>query len=223
MSERKQYVSTLTPFHHNADTTQAAAREEMLAASALAASASLDKLTAPPTPIQEASIETTIPTLPHLEKPIPPRPDLNFKSPYFEIRASGKLNGGMGAFATRDIPVMTTILRENYLVEATDRPGHLLEELEKCTEEEKNAFFELASYDRLSQNWAQAIFLTNRWALALSLWFHFNCCSSTVPAFLDSTFNFAFRCLLPSSIFSLLQPPLCSSYFFPPPKLTTPS
>ena len=150
------------PFYPNADTTQAAAREEMLAASALAASASLEKLTPPPTPIQEASIETSIPNLPRLGKPIPPRPDLNFKSPYFEIRASGKLNGGMGAFATRDIPVMTTILRENYLVEATDRPGHLLEELEKCTEEEKNAFFKLTSYDRLSQNWAQAIFLTNR-------------------------------------------------------------
>lgn len=86
-------------------------------------------------------------------------PALSSISPYFSIRPS---KGGLGAFASRDIPTLTIILQEHCLVEATDGAGHLAEELEKLSEVEREAYSQLTSYDLLDQNKDVAIFKTNR-------------------------------------------------------------
>lgn len=98
-----------------------------------------------------------------------PKPSLVFTSPYFSVCPSPK--GGVGAFASSDITPQTIILRENYLVAATDGKGHLAEELEKLSEPERSAYFTLASYDVLDKDKAVAIFKTNRYVISL---FHSN-------------------------------------------------
>jgi hypothetical protein len=85
-------------------------------------------------------------------------PPLHNVSPYFEIRRSFK--GGYGAFALRCIPAYTDILLESPLLQATN--SDILQKFEELTEEEKEAYVKLASFDELSSNKIIAIFKTNR-------------------------------------------------------------
>lgn len=82
-------------------------------------------------------------------------------SSHFSIRPSPK--GGMGAFALSDIPESTVIMRELALFLATDGKGHLAEELEKLSAEERTEFSKLACYELLDRDRDFAIFKTNRY------------------------------------------------------------
>lgn len=82
-------------------------------------------------------------------------------SSLFSIRPSPK--GGMGAFALSDIAESTVIMKELALFLATDGKGHLAEELEKLSAEERTEFSKLACYELLDRDRDIAIFKTNRY------------------------------------------------------------
>jgi hypothetical protein len=79
-------------------------------------------------------------------------------APYFEVRPSTK--GGYGAFALEYIPPFTMILSESSLMEGTN--GEILEKFEALSQDDKEAFLKLASFDEVDSNKVIAIFKTNR-------------------------------------------------------------
>ncbi|RDW87432.1 hypothetical protein BP5796_03126 [Coleophoma crateriformis] len=114
-------------------------------------------------PVEAIFIPDSPPEITTTHENPPPSPPL-FVTEHFEARASPK--GGYGAFAIQNIAAGTGILSEPPLINCPDDgDGHFYQAYEGLSADDRKAFLKLASWSKIDDDRATAIWKTNRFRL----------------------------------------------------------